>query len=214
MSDSLIEAIKAGDLDAIQALVNDDPKSVRADDQPVTPILLSIYMGRGDIAEVLRSSGVDLTLHEAAALGDTGRVEAILHIQPERVDEQGSDGFTPLSLAAYFGHLDSAAYLLDQGADVNLQASNAQQVAPLHAATSARHEAIIDLLLAHGADVNARQQQDITPLMQAAHHGDVALVRKFLDHGADLTAESTDGKTALSFAQEHDAADLIALLRI
>jgi ankyrin repeat protein len=213
MSDNLMEAIKAGDIDQVRALVNANPQSVRANEQAVTPILVSIYMGRSDISEVLRGSGVDLTLHEAAACGAVERLSAILQAQPERIDEQASDGFTPLCLAAYFGHLEIARYLLAQGADVNLQASNAQKVAPLHAATSSNHAAIIDLLLDQDADVNAKQEQDITPLMQAAHHGDVALVRKFLDHGADPTARSSEGKTALSFAEEQDFAELTALLQ-
>jgi len=213
MTGSLIEAIKQGDQDRVRELLSADPQRIRLDDAAISPILLSVYMGQREITAILLDTGVDLTLHEAAACGDADRVQAILQDQPERIDEYGSDGFTPLGLAAYFGYLDVVKLLLARGAQVNLHSRNAQKVAALHSAVSAQHGDIINLLIEHGANVNAKQEQDITPLMQVAHHGDSALVRQFLDLGADPTATTTDGKTALSFAEAIQAEDVIALLR-
>ena len=46
------------------------------------------------------------------------------------------DGFFALGLAAFFGHTETVTWLLDHGADVNQNASNAQRVTALHGAVA------------------------------------------------------------------------------
>ena len=62
------------------------------------------------------------------------------------------DGWTPLHLAAFFGHLDAARALIDAGADIDAFSRNGLTNTPLHAATAGRHGDVALLLVEHGAD--------------------------------------------------------------
>ena len=53
----------------------------------------------------------------------------------------------------------------------------------------------MELLLDHGADVNAANRRKSTPLLWALH--DVAKVRLLLEHGANVNAKTIDGRTAV-----------------
>jgi len=60
---------------------------------------------------------------------------------------------------------------------VNSPSRNAQRVMPLHSAAAGRHLTIMQALLAHGADPNARQADDFTPLHAAAQNGQIEMDR-------------------------------------
>src|SRR5712691_9176289 len=57
--------------------------------------------------------------------------------------------------------------------------------------------ATVEALLAHGADVNAREQEGMTALQMAAWEGDTAIVKALLAHGADVNARDQRSMTAL-----------------
>ncbi len=61
-------------------------------------------------------------------------------------------------------------------------------------------ERVIDLLLAHGAVLNAADDRGRTALMIAASLGDAATVDILLRRGADRAFKDKDGKTALDLA--------------
>jgi ankyrin repeat protein len=69
------------------------------------------------------------------------------------------------------------------------------------------------ILLAAGANVDARQSGWTTPLMLAAARGNTALVQLLLDAGADVQARDETGRTALDFALARERAEVAQLLR-
>jgi uncharacterized protein len=210
MTEKFIEAIKAGDTATVTNLLQESPNIIRESNSSVSPIMLSMYFGQRQVAELLVQSGVTLTLHEAAVMGKLERVQEILQAHPERLEEFSSDGFSVLGFAAYFGHVDLVKWLLEQGAEVNRKSQNAMMVAPLHSAVSTQHVEIARLLLAHGADANLPQEQSIRPIHQSAHNGDVVITRLLLEHGADPTLASDNSKTALDWAKEDGHETIIA----
>lgn len=213
-SQGIIEAIKTGDVARVHEMLDADPQLAGSrNENGVSAVLLATYYGRNEIAAALIERGAALDIFEASAVGRAERVEEILKARPELVNEYADDGFTPLGLASFFCHGAVAKLLIERGADVNAASRNTQRVAPLHSAVSRRQTLIAEALLAHGANVNARQQSGVTPLHQAAHNGQADMVRLLLAHGADLQARMDDGQTPLSMALETGNAEVVALLR-
>ena len=154
----------------------------------MSDLLQAVY--RGDQARVdeLLAGEPELDVFEAAALGRTDRLRALLDADPGLANAWAQDGFQPLGLASFFGRVEAARLLVERGADVNSASRNDFKVAPLHSAVAekdadTRYE-LAALLLEHGADPNARQQDDFTPLMAADQQGDTRLRELLVEHGA------------------------------
>ena len=174
----------------------------------------ALYHGRADEAQRLSNEAGEarLTIHEAAAMGVTSRLEQLLSEEPAAVNTWSSDGFQPLGLAAFFGRREAVELLLARGADVNMPARHQFHVAALHAALAGPEPEIAHVLVAAGADVNARQQGQVAPLHEAAANGRADLVRLLLEHGADPSAVDDQGRTATDYAREHSHTAVLELL--
>jgi uncharacterized protein len=72
---------------------------------------------------------------------------------------------------------------------------------------------MINLLLAHQADVNSRNAQGATALHDAALAGERAAAETLLDHGADVNArDSESGETPLHRAASWGRVEVVELL--
>ena len=169
---------------------------------PGSAILAALYQNNRSEAERLASAGAELTVFEAAALGDD-RLAMILDADASRANAWSADGFTPLALAAFFGSGPAVRLLLERGAVVDAVARNPMKVQPLHAAVAGRNAEAVRLLLDRGADPNARQQAGYTPLLGAAAAGREGLIDLLLARGADPSLVSDDGKSVSAVAREH-----------
>lgn len=209
-SRELITAVQSGDTAIIEKLLAGNPKLVNVLNQQGLPaILTAVYYGQGAAAEMLRQAGAEVGLFEAAALGDMAKVQAELADWPEDIHEFGRDGFNVLQLACYFGHAELAAWLVEQGADVNAEARNEQKIRPIHAAAAHGNVTIAKMLLENGADANARQQGGFTALHAAAQNGDVALAQLLLANGADPDLETSEGLKAADLARAEGHKDFL-----
>ena len=178
----------------------------------LSEIMRAVYHRQTDTVKELLASGVELNVYEAAATGQTQRLQQLIAADPSLVNSYAFDGFTPLGLAVFFGHPQAVQVLLDAGADVNLASRESMKVTPLASASAARQLDIARLLIAHGADVNARASGDFTPLHEAAAGGKLDFARLLIEHGADVNAKTTDCKTPLDYAREHNQRDMVDLL--
>jgi ankyrin len=85
----------------------------------------------------------------------------------------------------------------------------------LHSAAEFGREDVARILLAHGADVNARDEYGQTPLHSAAVYGNLDLVRLLLDRGADVDAWTDGGSTPLhKVVQQSTASSIEARLAV
>ncbi len=211
----MVNAIKANEIEKVRELVDADSSLATTKTAlGISPILLAAYYGRAEIARMLRErSGGQMDIFEAAATGANDRIEQILNEDPSLVNAFAPDGFQPLGLASFFGHLDVVECLLARRAEVNTASRNAQRVMPLHSAVASQQLDIAAALLSKGADVNAKQQDGFTPLHEAAQNGQVEMVKLLLQYGADVNATKDDGKTALDLAREHGHKEVVELLQ-
>lgn len=213
-TNALIDAIKAGDDVRLKELLAANPGLANTrNEQGETPILAAAYRLRTDVIQLLLDAGAETDIHEAAAVGQLDRVRAFTAANPPSVNSWSPDGFTPLGLASFFGHKEIVAFLVASGAEVNVVSRNDFKVMPLHSAASARHTGVAEILLEHGAAVNATQEAGYTPLHSAANNGQEEMVRLLLAHGADVNAKSPDGITPLQLAVERDHSAIAELLR-
>lgn len=199
----LTDAIKAGDRSRIETLLAGDPSLARTAEHNVTPILLAIYHGKPDLAQLLADHGAPVSFGEAVAMGDAGRVKTMLGQDPDLLHSRTPDGFPAAGLAIFFRHGELARWLIEQGADVNAPADNPLKVAPVHAAAAACDRETMKLLLERGADPNAKQQADYTPLHGAASRGDIEMAKLLLAHGASRDARGSDGQSIADVARSH-----------
>jgi ankyrin repeat protein len=85
--------------------------------------------------------------------------------------------------------------------------------AALHHAADRGHEAVVGLLVEHGADADVRDNDGYTALHLAANHGHVAVVRLLVERGADLnTKDYYTHKTALYRAAGRGYTEVVRLL--
>ena len=178
----------------------------------VSEILHAKYSRNEQRVQEILATGIELNIFEAAATGQTDRVRALLGADPALVNAYAADGFFPLALAVFFGNADTAAALLDAGADVNMQSRESMKIAPLHSALAIKRADLVTLLLARGANPNARAETGLTPLHSAAQGGDTELARLLVDHGADVNARDDRGRSPRDLAAEHGQEAIVRLL--
>jgi hypothetical protein len=120
------------------------------------------------------------------------------------------------------GQLDAVQWLIEHGANVNLQQNNGRASSrevvgiprkhsgtvnattaqdhggsPLHLASANNHFKTMQLLIQHGADVNARDNGSSTPLHLASRWGGAESVQLLILHGADVNARDEEDSTPL-----------------
>ena len=179
---------------------------------------LWLGVGAGCVALLLAATMVvglviddpDLEILEAAQLGDSEAVQALLDSGANVEARDFEFEATPLMVAAGQGHLDIVRTLLGAGADVD--ASDKDGWTALMWAAQGDWVDVSRLLLTTGADVDTSAIDGTTALIWAAADGHIESVRLFVDAGADLTAQTNQGLTALRVAMERNHADVASLL--
>jgi uncharacterized protein len=158
----------------------------------LSDLLEALYRGEDEQVEKLLAGDRELDVFEAAAFGKSDRLRELLDGDPTRANAFGDDGFHPLGLACFFGHVDAARLLLERGADVNALSTNEHvQTAAIHAAAAAqrtdeatRYE-LVKLALENGADPNLRQGGGFRAIDAARQNGDSRVEQLLLEHGAE-----------------------------
>jgi uncharacterized protein len=199
----LATAIKAKDFDSAKAVLEQNPELLRGwTREGDTPVLMSVYSGASELTQWLLERGVELTVYEAVAVGDAGRVAQYVDADPALIRAPNHNGWTVLHMAAYFGHVDVVKLLLERGADAMERSTNELYNTPLHSALAGRRFAIAQLLVEHGSDVNSSNRRGWTPLHLAAGAGNLDAVQFLAQHGADPGALNADQLTPAGIARE------------
>ena len=209
----IIELIKVGKNDLLEQKLNDTPSLADIKtEQGISLLQFAAYCRNNFAVDILKKHKQQLDIFEAACIGDTETVSQLLDTNPAILNSFSLDGFTALGLASFFGHLSLVKLLLDKGANPNIAANNQFKVAPIHSACAISAFDIAELLIKHGADVNAKQMQGVTPLHSAAHNGQTKLSKLLIDNGADINAKMDNEQTPLFMANEKDFQETAELI--
>jgi cytohesin len=194
-------------------------------DQDDAAVAAGIGGRRG--APVLDGGGLTPLVYAVRA-NDLESVKALLEAGAD-INQVTEYGWSPLLVATQNRYYKLGAYLLDHGANVNLP--NKGGWTPLYLATDNRniengyypvrkgdmdHLDYIKVLLAHGADVNARikdstqtrtvftnqwlDENGATAFLRASQSGDLELMKLLLAHGADPKIDTELHVSALHVA--------------
>ena len=194
-----------------------------------TPLHIAARLGREDIASLLLARGANPDTDDeygntpVTTAASYGRAEVMKVLVARRVDvnRRGRNGKSPL-VAAVSGlgveidleqRLEVARILIAAGADVNARHPSSGSTPLFDAAGMGTNhsERMIQLLLAHGADVRAVDRHGTPLLVAAAGRGDRTAVQLLLARGADVNAADRGG-TALSSAAYGGHLGVVSLL--
>lgn len=154
---------------------------------------------------------VDLITGALESAVDGGQVAAIKSLL-----QNGADA-TKINTtnAAAKGHLEALTHILKSGASAEPE-SRYREGTPLQAAAENGHFAVVELLLANGADVNApaKKPHGSTALQLAAAGGHTTVAQRLIDAGADVNAPpiSNFAETALQAAARTEGSAMLDLL--
>ncbi|KAL6223992.1 hypothetical protein ACLB2K_002849 [Fragaria x ananassa] len=145
------------------------------------------------------------TIHGYAHSGDLSGFQKLLRENPALLNERNAIMVqTPLHVSAGNNRSGIVKFLLDwQGPEkVELEARNMYGETPLHMAAKNGCNDAAQLLLVHGASIEAKANNGMTPLHLAVWHSlraeDFSTVKTLLENNADCSAKDDEGMTPLN----------------
>jgi ankyrin repeat protein len=172
-----------GDVDTLKLLLKRGAKLEAVNTNGFTAFLIAAEAGKVEAARRLLDQGAkfDVTANSgfrpliiASRNGHLEMVKFLLE-RGAKLDARDKVGFTALHEAADRGHAEVAEFLINRGAEADTRCYLGGT--PLHNTANGfftnetRYVAVVKVLLAHGADVNARRRGNQTPLHRAAEWG-------------------------------------------
>ena len=177
----LCKAAAQGDKYAVQQL-HDLGAALVCDVKGYSALHLAANQGHDEIVEMLLKTGMEVdkrtakslrqydtfghpskevtALHLAAKKGHIATLKLLIKMNAD-VNSRDVSGGTSLYWSSCYGHSEYVELLLEKNADITIGVDGFSQlskdvITPLSAAASNGQEAVVRLLLAHGADVEAK----------------------------------------------------------
>jgi len=121
------------------------------------------------VAKLLAAKGARSDIFMDAAMGRLEKIKHVVQRNRRIVDTIDADGWTPLHHAASAGQFEAAAFLIENGADLNAGSNKGDT--PLHLAVSRGKRKVVKLLIMNRAEMNSKNKYGSTPLSIAKSNG-------------------------------------------
>ena len=194
---------KFGDVPDVEKILKRNPTAINMqDDEGMTPLAGAVVQEQVDVVRFLLDKGADPNIpnkhgltpleHACGREKTNGLALAkLLLARGASVNATNVTGFTitPLDWAISADNTELVKLLLDHGAIIGTTF--------LSAAAGRGDVDIAEILIAHGADVNAKDSGGNTALHAAAWDGRDEVVKLLLSKGAEADAKRSDGLTPL-----------------
>lgn len=235
---SVLEAVRTGQHELAIDLLFDGGSATDVGPDGTTALMWAAYQDDEKLVSALINAGADVgarndygvsALSEAALLGSQGVIEVLLGAGADP-NSTNAEGETALMLVARTGNIRAATRLLDAGADIDAREQWGGQSALMWAAAQSQ-PAMVELLLARGAEVDARStvrewqrkvtseprpkdmnKGGFTPLLYAARVGCIDCAMHLIEGGADPDLGDPENVSPLNLALENLHFDFAAYM--
>ena len=236
---TLSDLVRAGNREAVLAAITSPDLDVNvADPDGSTALLWATYKVDHELVRALLKAGAKANvtnnfgaspLSEAVKLSDVELVRMLLDAGAD-ANSPNQDNQTALMLASSVGSAEIAKLLIKKGATVNAIENYRGQTALMWAAAG-NFPDVVDLLLAHRADVKVRAKYDdwprqmtsepraqfrptggLTALLYATRSGCLRCAVAIVKAGADINQPNPDGITPLINALDNKSFDIAMFL--
>ena len=212
---SLFEAVKKADVEQVRLLIaegadvdaewgdtstKEEEEKAKAQDADDTPLYYAVDSNNMDLVKLLVEAGADVnagqwpSLCQALYKGNTTIAKFLID---HGANVNYPEDWGPLHEASIY-NIEMVKLLLARGANVN--GGTGKHEPALYAAIRGGHRDIVELLIQHGADVNAKNntwRRVYTPLQRAAITGRTEAVKLLLEAGANISVKDDRGQTLL-----------------
>jgi cytohesin len=217
-SSPLDDAVWIGSAEKSALLLDNGAKiDARETKTGATPLNEAAFKGHVEVVQLLLARGADMTIKDDAGFSPAQNAVREHHPEVARIllahDKDPSLPSRLFEEAVRRGQADTVAMLLDAGVPINTRFASGSSA--LYDAALKGDNAIVDLLVGRGSDVNERETTSgTTPLYAAAAFGREEAVATLLLWGADPNLVGTDGKTPRHAAESNGYRKIAERIRI
>lgn len=150
------------------------------------------------------------SIFDIARNGNLTELKKAVKNNPDIINSESKEGYTPLTLACYSGNNEVAKYLINNVKNIN---SKSGYGTPLMAAVVKNNKVLTKLLIQKKVDVNATDPNGTSALHYAVMFGLEDIIKILVDANADATIKDNRGNSALDYAKIKGNTTIIKLLK-
>ncbi|KAM9671714.1 ankyrin repeat domain-containing protein 26 isoform 15-T17 [Trichechus inunguis] len=149
-------------------------------------------------------------IHKAASVGNVAKVQQILLLGKNGLNDRDKTNRTALHLACANGHPEVVTLLVERKCQLNV--CDSENRTALIKAVQCQEEECATILLEHGADPNLMDVNGNTALHYAACGQNISIAAKLLSHNANIEARNKNDLTPLLLAVSENKQQMVEFL--